>query len=75
VLGYSTKRMMTKTTAITSAAIAMVRVFMGASLSLVAPAPARASGVWATSRGPRAASRQAVRLTGTGRRSYAPLVM
>ena len=37
VLGYSTKRMMTKTTAMTSAAIAMVRVSMGASVYLIAP--------------------------------------
>ena len=37
MLGYSTKRMMTKTTAMTSAAIAMVRVFMGASVYLIAP--------------------------------------
>ena len=41
VLGYSTKRMMTTTTAMTSAAIAMVRVSMDPRLSLVAPAPAR----------------------------------
>ena len=45
VLGYSTKRMMTNTTAMTSAAIAMVRVFMAVSVYLIAPAPARASGV------------------------------
>lgn len=41
VLGYSTKRMMTTTTAITSAAIAMLRVLMATSVYLVAPAPAR----------------------------------
>jgi hypothetical protein len=37
VLGYSTKRMMTKTTAMTSAAIAMVRVSMAVSVYLIAP--------------------------------------
>jgi hypothetical protein len=37
VLGYSTKRMMTKTTAMTSAAMAMVRVSMAVSVYLIAP--------------------------------------
>jgi hypothetical protein len=75
VLGYSTKRMMTTTTTMTSAAIAMLRVLMATTLSLVAPAPARASGVRERSTGSSAAGRHAVRLTGTGWRSYAPLAM
>jgi hypothetical protein len=73
VLGYSTKRMMTTTTTMTSARIAMLRVLMATSVYLIAPAPARASGVRERSTGSSAAGRQAVRLTGAGPRSYAQL--
>src|SRR5512132_2322901 len=42
VLGYSTQRMLTTTTTMTSARIAMLRVLMATSVYLVAPEPARA---------------------------------
>jgi hypothetical protein len=41
VLGYSTKRMMTTTTTMTSARIAMLRVLMASRVYLIAPEPAR----------------------------------
>jgi hypothetical protein len=66
---------MTTTTTMTSARIAMLRVLMATRIDLLsADASPR---IWRPGAvdGSNAASRQAVRLTGTGWRSYAPLAM